>query len=319
MTVSNFINGKYQAMGVKTRQAIEREIKRLNYRPNTVARELRLAERLSIGLIIVDDSPTFLTHGGTSRIVAGLSNCLSTRGYSVALQGVTADQLRASALLRDRRTDGLCVVLSGPDEVRREMLDLLLATNEPLVLFQETLSAANDDVCVIRQDHREAGRLLGTHVLERGARKLIMLADERYHWPAIGAREAGIRAVIAACDHAATLEMVTCGDGGFVDTQRAVADWGDADAILAGSDEMAIAALRLMLDQGRAVPSEVCITGYNSVDLWHYSDPPLTTVVSRGYELGYRGGEEIIRRLREGSFSAKEIVLPVELQQGGTT
>src|SRR4051812_48528749 len=47
MSVSNFINARNGAMRPETRARIQAEIERLGYRPNAVARNLRLSRRLS--------------------------------------------------------------------------------------------------------------------------------------------------------------------------------------------------------------------------------------------------------------------------------
>src|SRR5256885_2634939 len=56
MSVSNFINARLGAMRPETRARIQAEIERLGYRPNAVARNLRLSRRLSIDMVIVDDA-----------------------------------------------------------------------------------------------------------------------------------------------------------------------------------------------------------------------------------------------------------------------
>jgi len=42
-------------------------------------------------------------------------------------------------------------------------------------------------------------------------------------------------------------------------------------------------------------------------------------VRSPAYEMGARGGIELLKRLGEGRYEQPEIVYPVELQPGGST
>jgi LacI family transcriptional regulator len=100
MTVSNFVNGRLGEMSRETRERVEQEIKRLNYRPSTSARSLRRSERLSIGLVIVDESPAYLTHPAHSHLLAGLSNFLSERGYSLSLQGARPGNLSDALIVQ---------------------------------------------------------------------------------------------------------------------------------------------------------------------------------------------------------------------------
>jgi LacI family transcriptional regulator len=327
MTVSNFVNGKFHFMSAETRARVEREIERLNYRPHLAGRDLRLAERLTIGMIILDDSPTFLADPFNTHIVAGLSNYLRNLGYGVLLQGLTPEGFRHSPIIRKNRTDGICAIMSGGDRLRRGLWQQLLDLGQPVVVFQEPRLPAGGDACLIRQDDKDGGRQIGLHLLAQGAQRLLMLVPE-LRWPAIRERERGIRAAISQSRqsprrHPPSLRVITCGDSGFVDTRRALAteieSQGMPDAIVAGNDQMGIAAMKLVRELGGKVPSDVMITGFNAFEFWQYTDPVLTTVRSPVYEMGARGGEEIIRRLNVGAFTSRAIVFPVEIQKGGST
>jgi LacI family transcriptional regulator len=321
MTVSNLINGRLGSMRAETRQRIEAQIEKLGYRPHTMARSLRLAKRLSIGMVIVDDVPNYLSDPFITHVVSGLSNHLNANGYGLLLQGHSAMGFKSSPMVRDIRTDAICVMLSGSDAIRREVVETLLGLGQPIVLFQETLKFPDVDLCSIRQDDRAGGRMLGQVVLEAGARRLAMLAPELF-WPAIGERILGIREAIRQQGDA-ELRIVTCGDGEFRATQAALSQdlerHGLPDAILAGNDQMGIGAMKLLAARSIRVPDQVLITGFNAFQFWQYTDPVLTTVHSPAYEIGARGGAEILARLARGSFAQDDIVYSVALQRGGST
>lgn len=322
MSVSNFINDRRGAMRQETRDRIQVEIERLGYRPHTVARNLRLSRRLSIDMVIIDDAPLYLADPFTTHVVAGLSNCLNRRGYGLQLQGISAEAFPDSPLVRNIRSDGLCVQLSGSAESRRAIIAKLLRLGQPMVVFQETFKFRGADLCIIRQADREGGSMVAREALRRGAKRVVMLVPE-VTWPAIGERVAGAREVIEATQPAPRFEIVGCGKADYNDTQKALGLHIDAngypDAILAGNDQMGIAAMKLMAAHGRRVPNDVVITGFNAFEFWQFTDPVLTTIHSPAYEMGARGGEEILARLDSGSFDRREIVFPVELQRGGST
>ena len=73
-TASNVVNGRLEMMSAATRERVERAMRRLKYRPDDVARSLRLAQKRSIGLMVIDDSPRFLTDAMNTNIIAGFSN-----------------------------------------------------------------------------------------------------------------------------------------------------------------------------------------------------------------------------------------------------
>jgi LacI family transcriptional regulator len=322
MTVSNLINERTGTMRAETRQRIEAAIEHLGYRPHSMARSLRLARQLSIGIIIIDENPHYLADPFTTHVVAGLSNRLNSNGYGLELQGLSVEAFRSSPLIRGIRTDAICLMLSGSDRARRDIINTLLALGQPVVVFQDTLRFAGADLCVIRQADREGGRLVAREVLRLGARRLAALTPET-HWPAIAERTRGIRDVLREVGGGTELRVVKCGDGEFRDTQAAlnrdITENGVPDAVIAGNDQMGIAAMKLIAERGLEMPRDVAITGFNAFEFWQYTTPVLTTIRSPAYEMGYRGGGEILTRLSTGRFAHSEIVFPVELQPGGSS
>jgi DNA-binding LacI/PurR family transcriptional regulator len=322
MTISNFLNERIGTMRPETRGRIAAEIERLGYRPHSMARGLRLAKQLSIGMIIIDEAPQYLADPFTTHVVAGLSNRLNTMGYGLLMQGLSAEAFHSSSIIRGIRTDAICVMLSGPDALRRGIVETLLALRQPLLVFQDTLKFPEADLCTIRQADREGGRMVGREVLKLGVGSVVALIPEA-HWPAIAERVKGLRDAIRDRAGEVALRVVRCGDGELHDTQAALAQdiarHGQPDAIVAGNDQMGIAAMKLMAAQGLDVPRDVAITGFNAFEFWQYTTPVLTTVRSPAYEMGARGAHEILNRLTAGGFQQSEIVFPVELQPGGST
>ncbi len=323
MTVSNFVNGRVEHMRSKTQERVQTEVEALNYRPDISARGLRGARLLSIGMIIVDESPQYLSDGYTTQIVSGLSNHLNGCGYTLQLEGVTVRELENSSLIRHIRTDGLCLMLSGKGVVRRAQMDLLKRLTQPLIVFLESIKLPDLDACCVMSDDREGGRMLAQHLLERGARRIIMLMPSLNYWKSMYARYEGARDAFDAFGTVGSLRLVDCGDGSVGQTQSALAEEINSaatpDAIMAVTDQIGIAALNLLRSRGIDVPSRVRITGFNAFEFREFSNPMLTSVRSPGYEMGRTGGRELIARLTEGRFSRRRIKLPVQFVLGETT
>jgi LacI family transcriptional regulator len=154
MTVSNLINERAGTMRAETRQRIEAEIQRLGYRPHGMARSLRLAKQLSIGMIIIDEQPHYLADPFTTHVVAGLSNQLNSQGYGLLLQGLAGKVFRTSPVIRGIRTDAICIMMSGSDAPGGASSTRCSPVGQPLVVFQDTLRFRQTDLCTIRQADR---------------------------------------------------------------------------------------------------------------------------------------------------------------------
>jgi transcriptional regulator, LacI family len=53
-TISRFLNGRYEYMSDATRENIKKVIEELNYRPNNLARSLKLNRSNLIGVLVSD-------------------------------------------------------------------------------------------------------------------------------------------------------------------------------------------------------------------------------------------------------------------------
>ena len=322
MTVSNVINGKFQFVSERTRKAVEREIARLNYRVQHSARSLRVDRRHSVGMIFVDESPSFLTDHFNAHVVAGLSNVLSNADHTVTVQGIRSDHFSQSSIIRNFAVDGFCVVLSGSEERRAAIIDSLVHLDQPLVLIQEPIAPPNPEICIIRQDDAGGGRLIADHLAARRVETVLVLVPSQ-SWPAIDQRVSGLREGFALAGGDVQIDVVQAENEEFDSARRAVKDYLDRhaipNAIVGGNDRLAIAAMSLLLDRGIPIPERVKITGFNGFEQRRYARPLVTTVISSAYEMGERAGQVLLGRFDSARFPANEIVLPVHFERGETT
>jgi DNA-binding LacI/PurR family transcriptional regulator len=322
MTVSNVLNGRTQFVSPVTAKRVEREIARLNYRRQANARNLRVAEQRSIGMVIVDESPHFLADAFTCQVVAGLANVLNNADYTLTIQGMSGSQLPESMIMRNFEVGGFCAMVSGPPSERSDVVRRLLELDQPVVVFQEQIDGKGQDICTIRQDDRGGGRLIADHLLARRVEDLLMIVPAQ-HWPAIESRIAGVRDSLAAAGGAAKLTLLESASESFADVQSALALYlagnPPPQALIGANDPIATAAMLYLMDHGVRVPDDVRVVGFNGFEAHRYSRPRLTTVMSAAYALGERAGEAMLGRLKEGSFASQDHVLPVYFDPGATT
>jgi DNA-binding LacI/PurR family transcriptional regulator len=77
-------------------------------------------------------------------------------------------------------------------------------------------------------------------------------------------------------------QIVACDDftseSGYAQTQQLLAQQPDLDAIVYGSDALALGGLSALKESGRRVPDDVAVTGFYDYEFGRFTDPPLTTV-----------------------------------------
>lgn len=318
MTVSNVVRGKSNLVKLETRRRVEASIARLNYRPNLSARNLRLAHQHSVGIVIADSDPAFLTDPFISRLVSGLSNYLSGRDYTLDVQGVAPERFESATILKKSGNDALCAILCGPKEMRKEHFDYLQRLGQPVIVLQEAFSSRSDNMALVRQDDLAGGRLLGQHLVKKNVRSIVFLRP-MLEWCAVEQREKGLRGSFAEGARSTDIKTLLAPSEGFEDVQRVVRDYLESrvpDAIAAATDSMAVAALKACEAHGLQIPRDILITGFNGFDVWRYTRPSITTVASPAYEMGRYAGELLLERLRGPAFAKRSVVFPVTLQPG---
>ncbi|SHG31816.1 transcriptional regulator, LacI family [Kaistia soli DSM 19436] len=322
MTVSNVLNGRLQFVSPATKKRVEREIERLGYRRQANARSLRVAEQRSIGMVIVDESPAFLADFFTCQVVAGLANVLNSADFTLTVQGMRGDQLSSSMIMRNFEVAGFCAMIAGPDMERHQSIQKLVELDQPLVVFQEPFESAGGDLCIVRQDDRGGGQLIGDHLLARRVTDFLAIIPAQV-WPAIEMRLAGLRESLAANGGVARLTVITSKSESFADVQEVVAQHLATHplpgAIVGANDPIATAAMLYLFDHDVRVPEDVRIVGFNGFEAHRYARPRLTTVDSAAYALGERAGKAMLERLESGRFESAEYVLPVHFDAGATT
>ncbi|MFK7940991.1 MAG: LacI family DNA-binding transcriptional regulator [Roseovarius sp.] len=320
MTVSNFVNGRFDLMTPEMREKVGRSVKALNYRRNYGAHLLRTSKLWSIGIIVVDASDHYLSDGYTTQIISGISNTLNEEGFSTLLQGVKPDAFATSGMFRNVQSDGMCVLLSGSDDQRARQFDLVRALQQPTVLFLEEPDTDSDTICTVMQDDYAAARTLTRHVLKRRPASVVVLTSGENEWAAVNQRVAGMADEIHASGGVDHLHIVPTGDGRQHDVIQAlshqVARHGHPDAIMCINDEIALAALKALKQAGIKVPAQTCVTGFNAFGLHDITDISLTTMRSPAYEMGQTGARELLKALESGRFDRRVITMPVELVAG---
>lgn len=321
MTVSNVVNRRFHLMRPATRAQVERAIRQLEYRPNAIARGLRKAQSLTVGFLIVDDTQSFLSNPFITEMTAGISSILGKRGYGLLLHAVPEAAIEKTIFFKNVRADGLCLFLSGEDARRRAIIERVAQLNGPMVLLQEVDMAPGLDACIVRQRDFEGGVALARHALERGARRFAILVP-RVSWPAATQRLGGMLHGLKA-EAIPPPEIVTCGDTRDADVSAALVSHFQRhrppDAILALNDQMAVTAIQVLAARGLGTPGDVLVSGFNGFEPWSVFEPRLTTAISRAYDMGVAAARAMLKRLEQGTFARRELVLDVSLRVGAST
>ena len=295
-----------------TRAKVLRAMNKLGYSPNRAAQALRRGSFKTIGVLTQQIQRT-----GEALTTAGVLEAATAADYAVNLVQVerpVSDDLRQAVYRLSHQTiDGLVVVQAG----RAGLDHLSLPQAMPVAVSDSALvgyypSASADQVGGVRD-------AVG-HLLALGHRTVHHVSGPE------GSQSALIRkATWAAClrEAGALVPEPVLGDweaaAGYKAGLHLAAD-PDVTAVFCGNDEVALGLIRAMHEQGRRVPQDVSVMGFDGLDLGEYSFPPLTTIRQDFKRHGREMVALVLEQVTTGPVDgSRSVIIPTELVLRGST
>lgn len=304
-TASRVVNGGAR-VSPETLTAVDRAIERLGYVPNRAARSLVTNRSDSVALVVPEPDETVLSDPFFARVLRGITEILDEVDLQLVLVMARPGKVaRAERFLRARHTDGVIVVSHHRDD---RIEAAVVATRAPVVLIGRPFSG---DVPWVDGANREGGRLAAEHLIERGARRVAVLAGPQDMAAGLD-RLAGARDALAAAGlrEGPVVETPFTRAGGAAAMDRVLAEDPEVDGVVAASDMVAAGALRTLTAHGRRVPEDVRLVGYD--DLGLADELHLTTVANPAEEMGRTAARALLRWIA-GRPATGPVELPVRI------
>jgi LacI family transcriptional regulator len=299
-----------------TRARVLAVIDELGYRPNVIARGLRLARTWTIGFVLPDlGNPVY------GQIVHGAQARAQEAGYAIVLGSPLEGRTIDSAFLRllnERRFDGLLVASATVED---ERLRELSATPAPVVVVNRRVDGVESSVIV---DDAAGGELATRHLLELGHTSVAHIGGP-VDIDTSARRRQGFEAAVAGCGiHHPVIEAGAGYDAGagFEAARRLLERHPEVTGVFAANVMIAIGAIRAARELGRCVPADLSVVALHDFPLAAYTEPPLTTVAMPLLELGAAAADLLLARI-EGrpspSAMSAMLTIPPRLVVRGST
>ena len=141
-------------------------------------------------------------------------------------------------------------------------------------------------------DNESGGYQATKHLTNLGRCNIAFIGSKSRRSPEHGARHAGYRRAQqeagVACNERLRFAADNSEHQGYQATMQLLESGEPFDAIFAGTDLIAIGAMRALQDKGKRVPEDVSVVGFDDMPLAAYVSPALTTV-QQNSRLGAEG------------------------------
>jgi LacI family transcriptional regulator len=314
MTVSRVINNE-KNVREETRRTVLETIERMNYSPNTAARNLAAGEATHIGLLYSNPSAAYL-----SQFLVGALEATRKAGSHLVIEACEsedeAEQSEVGRRLANAEAEG--VILPPPLSESVPILTELALAQTPVVTV--AMGKLYPNALNVRIDDFAAAKQMTDYLLSLGHRRLGLITGHPGHI-ASTERERGFRA--AVMEGGLNPQDVFVEEGlftfrsGLDAAERLVDSSRRPTAIFASNDDMAAAVVSVAHRRGLHVPADLTVVGFDDTSPATTVWPELTTIRQPVSAMAAAAVELLLADLRhrrrgDGGLS-QEVVLDHEL------
>jgi LacI family transcriptional regulator len=311
-TVSKALKDSHE-IGEETRGKIKAFADYYNYKPNSLALQLRNQKTSVIGVIIPE-----IVHHFFSTVINGIEQYANSKGYNVMVcvsNESYEKEVSNFSVLTNGSVDGLIVSIARETQENQDFkhFEALITDDFPLVLFDRIIDNMQCDKVII--DDVGGAYKATNHLLEIGSKRIALLTTQDYITVGSLRKKGYLKALKnqgIEIDES-LIYKIDDNQNLYDQIEKVINVPNPPDAILAVNEIYAANALIIAKKQGLTIPNDIAIIGFTSGLISEFTSPPLTSVVQHGYLMGKQAAELLINRIEHTAPETfqKEVISPV--------
>jgi DNA-binding LacI/PurR family transcriptional regulator len=282
----------------------------------TPSPEIRLVDAFSaastcVGIIVADATTGLFSDPYFLSLFTGISAALAERSLLLMLMAPMSEAGLDATLSMIARKQVCGAVLVGLH--RDSPLPALVQKLEiPAVTVGHTVRELSNVEC----DCRDGATQAVEHLLSLGRKRIavisgtlaIPVAQDRLMGYRDALMEAGLP-IDASLEEAADFLP----DLARLSMRRLLTNHPDLDAVFVASDQMATAAVEVLIQAGRRIPDDVAVIGFDDSRFALQTTPPLSSIRQDFEELGYESVHVLMRHIAEPLEAPRQVRLKTKL------
>jgi len=307
-TVSRSFSGS-QPVSAGVRERVHEVSRRLGYRPNAVARSLRMDATKTLGLVIPNITNPFFT-----EVARAVEAAAWRDGYSLMLGNTDEDpkkEERYLDVLLGKQIDGIII---SPVSATSPHLAEVEAAGVPVVFLDR--AAAGVDAPVVRADGRLAVGALVEYLANLGHERMAIISGPP---ETVSGRER-LGTFLEEAERLGVEmppEMVRAGDFRQKSGERAMRELLALErpptAVFAANNLMALGALTEAKKAGVAIPDDLSFASFDDSRWFELMTPSISAISQPLEELGEAAARLLTESLEGGGGKPESVILDAEL------
>jgi LacI family transcriptional regulator len=296
-TVSRALQN-HRSVNEETRKKVLHVANKLGYQYNTFARNLRMKSTNTIGFLVHELNSNFIT-----SVLAGVEKITTRAGYDLIIAHSSESYIKEAANainLFHKRVDGVIASLAF-DTTDMEHFKVFTKKGIPLVFFDRVEKGNIYTAVVI--DNYKAGYEATDHLIKQGCRRIVIVTAnlnrnvyaERFRGYKDALFDSGID-----FDERLLIVNDLSEKAGVESAHRILAMEPKPDGLFVTHDFSAAVCMQVLKENGKRVPEDIAIVGFNNDAISKLVEPNLTTIDYPGKYMGEIAAQNLIEQLKGG-------------------
>lgn len=311
-TISRVLNGKAEKYRISKKAAdiIIQTVKELNFKPNSMARGLRLNKTNTLGVVIPDISNQFF-----AGIVRSIEREARKSEYSVILCDTDEDtniEISSIQLLQERNVDGLIVAPVGQTS---DHLEVLHDKGLPLVIIDRYFP--DKKFSYVTSDNYRGAYEAVSYLIESG-HSLIACISGLEHTSPNNDRIRGYKEALS--DNSVPSEnSIIVGNGfgeqnGYTETKILLNKTPKPTAIFALGNLISLGALKAIEEENLSIPNDISIIAFDDQPFFRHLAAPMSSIAQQRDEIGQIATKLIFKQIKSKvQADAEGMFIPTKL------
>ncbi|MGT2715198.1 LacI family DNA-binding transcriptional regulator [Streptococcus respiraculi] len=305
-TVSRVIN---QEQGIKktTLEKVQQAIAELDYIPDVYARGMKTNRTETVALIL----PT-IWHPFFSEFAFFVEEALSKKNYKLLLcnTGGAKKEIEYLMMLRQNKVDGIIAITYSP-------IEDYLASNIPFVSIDR--SYKDKEIACVTSDNQKGGELAAQMLLGKGCQHLAFVGSHNDTINETKKRRQFFEKTVRQTDQECLIFDIAEPVGDFLkELEKFLVEHPQIDGVFAINDFVALETIAILEKQGKRIPEDVQVIGYDGIRFAREHEYPVSTIKQPLEQMAEEAVNILLSIISQQSYP-RQSVLPISYIEGKTT
>jgi len=297
----------------KTKEAVKRVAKELNYQPNHLASALRKGKSHLVGVIVPRTNSNFF-----SSVLESMESVLDKAGYNIIITQSNESfekECKNIDTLLFTQVDGIIASMAN-ETVDLSHYEKIKANGIPLIMFDRGENDLNVDYIGIND--YDSSHIIVKHLVERGCKRIAHIGGYRrtriFNNRIKGYVDA-LKKNKLPIDDSLIIESSLTLEDGRREMERLLELKNRPDAVYVASDYAALGALQILNEQAINVPNDIRLVGFGNEPFTSLVSPSITSVAQHSKEIGRLAAETFLNHAQKDELkqTLNKIILDAEL------